>query len=77
MAYRLYLPAEWASDPVRRKKTGVSEEIGFKTKPVIALEHIRAACAAGLPRAVVLMDAGYMGSTPLCARALQTWGFRM
>ena len=35
------------------------EEIAFRTKPEIALEQIRAACAAGLPRGVVLMDAGY------------------
>jgi SRSO17 transposase len=59
VAYRLYLPEAWASDAVRRKKTGVPEEIAFKTKPEIALEQIRAACAAGLPRGVVLMDAGY------------------
>jgi SRSO17 transposase len=59
VAYRLYLPEAWASDAARRKKTGVPEEIAFKTKPEIALEQIRAACAAGLPRGVVLMDAGY------------------
>jgi SRSO17 transposase len=58
VAYRLYLPEAWASDAARRKKTGVPEEIAFKTKPEIALEQIRA-CAAGLPRGVVLMDAGY------------------
>ena len=59
VAYRLYLPEAWAPDAARRKKTGVPEEIAFKTKPEIALEQIRAACAAGLPRGVVLMDAGY------------------
>lgn len=59
VAYRLYLPESWASDTTRRKKVGVPEEIGFQTKPEIALDQIRAACAAGLPRGVVLMDAGY------------------
>ena len=59
VAYRLYLPEAWASDAARRSKTGVPEEIAFKTKPEIALEQIRAACAAGLPCGVVLMDAGY------------------
>ena len=49
----------------RRRKTGVPEEIGFKTKPEIALEQIRAACEAGLPRGVVLMDAGYGSNTDL------------
>ena len=32
---------------------------------MIALEQIRAAHAAGLPRGVVLMDAGYGGDTKL------------
>jgi SRSO17 transposase len=59
VAYRLYLPEGWASDTARRKKAGVPEEIEFQTKPEIALDQIRAACAAGLPRGVVLMDAGY------------------
>lgn len=59
VAYRLYLPQAWASDEARRKKAGVPEEIGFQTKPEIALDQIRAAHAAGLPRAPVLMDAGY------------------
>ena len=49
VAYRLYLPENWAEDPVRRRKAGVPEEITFQTKPEIALDQIRAA-AAGLPR---------------------------
>jgi SRSO17 transposase len=64
-AYRLYLPNEWATDSKRRRKTGVPEEIVFKTKPEIALEQIEAACKAGLPRGVVLMDAGYGCNTDL------------
>jgi SRSO17 transposase len=59
VAYRLYLPEAWTSDAARRNKVGVPAELTFKTKPEIALEQIRAACAAGLPRGVVLMDAGY------------------
>lgn len=59
VAYRLYLPEAWACDVARRKKAGIPEEIGFQTKHEIALGQIRAACAAGLPRGVVLMDAGY------------------
>jgi SRSO17 transposase len=65
VAYRLYLPEEWASDPERRAKAGVPEAIGFQSKTEIALEQIRAACAAGLPRGVVLMDAGYGNDTKL------------
>jgi SRSO17 transposase len=59
VAYRLYLPEAWASDGARRKKTGVPAETGFQTKIEIALGQIRAACVTGLPRGVVLMDAGY------------------
>ena len=65
VAYRLYLPKEWATDRTRRRKVGVPKEITFKTKPAIALEQLRWACAAGLPRGVVLMDAGYGTDTDL------------
>ncbi len=41
------------------------ETVGFQTKPEIALEQIKSACAAGLPRGVVLMDAGYGNDTEL------------
>lgn len=67
VAYRLYLPEDWAKDSGRRRKTGVPEEVSFKTKPEIALEQITAACAAGLPRGVVLMDAGYGNNSELRA----------
>jgi SRSO17 transposase len=45
----------------------VPEDVGFKTKPEIALEQIAAACKAELPRGVVLMDAGYGCNTELRA----------
>src|SRR4029077_599331 len=59
IAWRPYLPLEWTADAERRAASGIPETIGFLTKPEIALEQIRAACATGLPRGVVLMDAGY------------------
>jgi SRSO17 transposase len=59
VAYRLYLPKVWAEDMARREKAGVPADISFETKPEIALEQVRHACAAGLPRGVVLMDAAY------------------
>jgi hypothetical protein len=65
VAYRLYLPKEWANDRKRRRKVGVPDEISFKTKPEIALAQIRWACEAGLSRGAVLMDAGYGVDTDL------------
>jgi SRSO17 transposase len=59
IAYRLYLPKGWADDAARRKKARIPEAIKFRTKPQIALEHISAACAAGVPRGVLLIDASY------------------
>ena len=65
VAYRLYLPEDWAKDQARRGKAKVPEAIAFQTKPEIALEQIKAARAAGLPECVVLMDAGYGSDTEL------------
>jgi SRSO17 transposase len=59
IAYRLYLPESWANDPDRRAKAGVPEDVAFRTKPEIARDEIQAALAAGMPRGVVLADAGY------------------
>ncbi len=65
IAYRLYLPEEWADDAARRKKAHVPREITFKTKPQIALEQIRDACKAGVPRGIALMDASYGSNSAL------------
>ena len=59
IAYRLYLPKEWAEDAERRQKAEVPEEIEFQTKPDIAMDQIRAAVAAKVPCGVVLADAAY------------------
>jgi SRSO17 transposase len=59
IAYRLYLPEGWANDVDRRAKAGVPEDVVFRTKPEIALDEIRAALSFGVPRGVVLADAGY------------------
>jgi SRSO17 transposase len=59
VAYRLYLPKEWAEGAERREKAEVPDEVVFQTKPEIALDQIRAAVAANLDRGVVLADAAY------------------
>ena len=68
VAYRLYFPKSWAEDRKRRTKAGVPDDIDFQTKPKIALDQLEWACAAGLPRGVVLMDRP-MGPTPPCVAA--------
>jgi len=63
VAYRLYLPHEWANDPDRRAQAGVPDDIVFQTKPQIALDQLRAARAAGIEAKLVLADAGYGNDT--------------
>jgi SRSO17 transposase len=59
IAYRLYLPHEWADDTDRRTQAGVPDDVIFQTKPQIALDQLRAALAAGIEAEVALADAGY------------------
>src|SRR5580693_4282967 len=63
VAFRLYLPETWTKDRKRRKKTGVPEEVEFRTKTEIALDQIQRARERGLPQGVVLADAGYGNDT--------------
>ena len=59
IAYGLYLPAAWAQDKKRRRKAGAPEEVGFQTKPQIALDQIRRAREQEVEPGVVLADAAY------------------
>jgi len=59
IAYRLYLPQDWAADQKRRQAAGIPEDIAFATKPAIALGQIRQALADRVPVGIVLGDAGY------------------
>jgi len=75
VAFRLYLPKEWAEDPQRRDKAGIPPEVQFQTKPQIALEQIRAALEAGVPKALVLADAAFGNDTAFRDQLTQ-WGLR-
>ena len=59
VAWRLYLPKSWTEDPVRCKSAGVPKEIGFLTKPQIAIAQLCEAVKRGVPPGIVLADAGY------------------
>ncbi len=45
----LYLPQEWAADPVRREEAGVPETVAFATKPKMARQMLKRTLDAGMP----------------------------
>jgi SRSO17 transposase len=55
----LYLPEEWVQDKERRKRTGVPEEVGMRTKPELAREMLGRALEAGVSAAWVVADSVY------------------
>src|SRR4030095_2755248 len=48
-----------------RTKAGVPPELGFRTKPQIALAQIRRALGDGVPPGIILGDAGHRIDTDL------------
>jgi SRSO17 transposase len=62
IAYRLYLPEEWAKDAARRKKARVPKAITFKTKPEIALEQIQRVVVEPGPHRKALVVEGRCGT---------------
>jgi SRSO17 transposase len=56
---QLYLPESWTSDRERCKAVGIPKDVPFQKKWEISLSQIDRAIAWGLPRRVVLADAGY------------------
>jgi SRSO17 transposase len=56
---RLYLPQDWTKNPARLRATHVPDEVGFTTKPRLALDMIERAIAAGVPFGWVAADTVY------------------
>src|SRR3954453_22099882 len=56
---RLYLPQDWTKNPARLRAAHVPEEVGFTTKPRLALDMVERAIAAGVPFAWVAADTVY------------------
>jgi SRSO17 transposase len=59
IALRLYLPEAWASDPERRAKARVPEDISFRPKWRIALDEVDRLLEHRVQFGDVLADAGY------------------
>jgi SRSO17 transposase len=55
----LYLPEEWAEDGERRERAGVPEEVGMRTKPLLAKEMLGRALEEGVKAAWVVADSVY------------------
>jgi SRSO17 transposase len=59
MDFMLYLPKTWTGDPDRRAWAQVPDEIGFATKPQLAIDLVRRAVAAAVPFAWIVADEVY------------------
>lgn len=56
---RLYLPEDWANDPLRRAQAGVPREVRFRTKPELVIDMLTDAFAARVPFGWFTADSGY------------------
>ncbi|MFC4472878.1 IS701 family transposase, partial [Streptomyces xiangluensis] len=57
--WRLFLPREWAKDTVRRRRTGVPEDVGHREKWRLALDALDELAGWQLVPPAVVADAGY------------------
>ena len=74
MDFRLYLPKNWFSDPVRCSASGVPLDYRvFKTKAELALELIKEAVKAKIKFSHINMD-GFYGSQPWLLTCLEQMG---
>ena len=58
-SYRLYLPEIWAEDQDKRRAARIPADVEFRKKWQIALDEVDTLLADGVPKAPVVMDAGY------------------
>lgn len=68
LGWALYLPEEWCSDPERRRKAKIPDEVEFKTKPELGVELVERAADWQVPAVPVLGDCAYGDNTDLRRR---------
>ena len=61
IGFPLYLPQSLTGNRSRRVEARIPDEVEFATRPELALQMIRRAMGAGVPRGVVLADCGHGG----------------
>ncbi len=61
----LYLPESWTSDRDRCRDAGISDDVGFATKPELGRQMIARALDAGVPFGFVAGDEAYGQNTAL------------
>jgi SRSO17 transposase len=65
LGWALYLPEEWCSDPERRRKAKIPDDVAFHTKPELGVALIERAASFQIKRSPVLGDAAYGDNTRL------------
>jgi len=63
LGWALYLPEDWCSDPQRRRKAKIPDEVVFKTKSELGVELVERAAGWDVARAPVLGDHAYGENT--------------
>jgi SRSO17 transposase len=68
LGWALYLPEEWCLDERRRTKAKIAAEVGFQTKPQLALSLSERAAGWEIPQAPILADSAYGDDTGFRSR---------
>lgn len=71
LGVRLYLPKAWTDDTARCAQAEVPEEVGFETKPRLALRIVDEARRLAVPHKAVVSDADY-GGDPVFLEGLES-----
>jgi SRSO17 transposase len=59
LEWELFLPEEWAADDRRRQRAGIPDEVGYVSKPRLALGLLDRLAGQGFEVPVLVADAGY------------------